>query len=113
MEMVESTDRDVSIVCVRGRVDASTAPAFEAKLLALIDAGAQRLVIDCAELDYISSAGLRVLLVAAKRLKPVHGHLALAAIQDQIKEVLDIAGFTSLLPIYTTRKAAAHALNVR
>jgi len=113
MDLVESKHRDVSIVGVCGRVDASTAPAFEQKLLALIDAGTQRLVIDCTDLDYISSAGLRVLLVAAKRLKSVHGHLALAAVQDPIKEVLDIAGFTSLFPIYTTRMGAAHALNVR
>jgi anti-anti-sigma factor len=99
----------VVVVGVRGRVDASNAATLEQRLLALIDAGERRLVLDAAQLDYMSSAGLRVLLVAAKRLA-ANGRLAIAALSDPIREVFDIAGFSSILTVYRTADEAVAAL---
>lgn len=110
MEIAETKHNDVVILGVTGRLDASSAGALERKMLGLIDAGTRRLVVDARDLDYISSAGLRVLLVAAKRLKAVNGTVALAALKGHIKEVFDIAGFSSVFPIHPDREAALAAL---
>ena len=104
MEISEAKSNGIVVVGVKGRIDASNASDLEHTLLALIGGGEWRLVLDFAELDYISSAGLRTLLVAAKRLG-AH-QLALAALKDQIREVLDIAGFSSLFQIYPSRQTA-------
>ena len=111
MEITESKRNGVVVLAVAGRLDASNTGVFEEKLLGLIAGGDTRFVIDCTRLDYISSAGLRTLLVAAKRLTPTGGKISLAALKDQIKEVFDIAGFSSIFLIHRTPDeaiAAAH-----
>lgn len=109
MEIVEAKKSGVVVLSVSGRVDASNAPTLEQKILAVIGAGEKRLVLDCAHLEYVSSAGLRVLLVAAKRLSS-DGKLGLAALNNQIRDVFDIAGFSSILQIYRTEDEAIAAV---
>lgn len=106
MEITESKRDGVVILAVAGRLDASNAGTLEEKLLALIATGTTRLVVDGSRLDYISSAGLRVLLVAAKRLTPTGGKISLSGLKDQIKEVFDIAGFSSIFAVYRTQDEA-------
>ncbi len=110
MEIRESKQEGVVIVALQGRLDASNAGDLEAKLLALLTAGEKRLVIDCSQLDYISSAGLRVLLVIGKRLLPAGGTIAPCALQPQIADVFDIAGLASVFSIYNTQDEALAAL---
>jgi len=110
MEITESKKNDVVILGLQGRLDASNAGTLEQRVLSLIADGTSRFVVDCARLDYISSAGLRVLLVAAKRLSPAGGTLALAALQASIKEVLDIAGFSSIFKVYRSADEAVAAV---
>lgn len=109
MELTESKKGGAVVLGLNGRVDASNAAVLEQRILALIDAGEKRLVIDCAQLQYISSAGLRVLLIAAKRLSD-SGQLALAALNHQIRDVFDIAGFSSIFQIYRTQDDAVAAV---
>jgi anti-sigma B factor antagonist len=111
MELVEAKQNGVVILGVQGRLDASNADTVEQRLLALIAAGERRLVIDCAQLDYISSAGLRVLLVAAKRLTATGGNIVVAALKEPIKEIFDIAGFAALFRVYRSQDEAAAALS--
>jgi anti-anti-sigma factor len=108
MDVTETRENGVAVVTLKGRLDAASAPAVEQKVLAVVGSGAGNLVLDCAELDYISSAGLRILLMAAKRM--ARGKLALAALKPQVRDVLDIAGFASLLSIHPTRAAAMAAV---
>ena len=109
MEIAESKRDGTVILGVEGRVDASNADVLEEKLLGLIAAGERQLVLDCARLDYISSAGLRVLLVAAKRLSPAGGRIAVCALQEQIKHIFEIAGLPSIFSIYATAGEAIAA----
>ena len=109
MEIAETKKNGVVVLGVDGRVDASNAAILEQKILAVIAAGENRLVIDCARLEYMSSAGLRVLLVAAKRLSNT-GKLGVAALNNQIRDVFDIAGFSSIFQIYRTPDEAVAAL---
>lgn len=110
MEITETRSNAVVIVAVTGRLDATNAHAFEERVLGLIEAGEMRLVVDCAQLDYISSAGLRVLLVAAKRLNATGGKIVVAALNDQIQQIFDIAGFSSMFQVYATRDDAVAAV---
>ena len=80
---------------INGRLDTTTAPELE-RFLAENLADADALVIDCAELIYISSAGLRVILSAHKRLK---GALTLKNVSELVMEVLEMTGFTDILVI--------------
>jgi anti-sigma B factor antagonist len=106
MDITEEKRGEVMLLGIKGRLDTSTARGLEEKLLASIDGGERRLTLDCSQLDYISSAGLRVLLLAVKRVKGVDGKIAFYALKDQIKEVFDIAGFSPLFPSFATQEEA-------
>ena len=82
------------------RLDSSTAPGFESELLGRIDAGAVAVLLDCSGVDYISSAGLRVILLAGKRLTAKGGRLALCALNEDCLEALRISGFDALFALY-------------
>lgn len=99
MEISQRTEGDAKILEVEGRLDSNTAPEFEETLFDAIRNGARKTIIDCESLGYISSAGLRVILKAAKELKRSDGRLVLCALQDYVREVFEISGFDSFLNI--------------
>ena len=99
MEVIEKRQDGISIVRLLGRLDSNTSPEFEEKLFEVIEDGERSVIVDFEKLDYISSAGLRVLLKAAKELKRSQGKIVLCSMKDYIKEVFEIAGFVSLFPI--------------
>jgi anti-anti-sigma factor len=106
MEITEERRVDVLILGILGRLDSTTSKSVEEKLVSAIEAGERRLVIDLSELEYISSAGLRVFLLAVKRMTAVSGKVALSSLKDPIKQVFDIAGFSSMLSIYGSPEEA-------
>jgi anti-anti-sigma factor len=110
MQIVEEKLGVVLAVALRGRLDAATSKAVEERLLGLIEAGEIRLVVDLAQLDYISSVGLRVLMLAAKRLRAAQGAIAVCALQPPVAQVFEIAGFTSIFRIFPSRGAAVEAI---
>lgn len=106
MDISEDRKADAVILALSGKLDATTAKNFEEKIFGVIDSGAQRLVIDLAQLEYISSSGLRVFLLAAKRLQGTQGKVVLCALKDHIRQVFDLAGFSSIFSIYSARDEA-------
>jgi len=96
----------VDLIVVNGRVDTNTAREFGETLNEQIDRGRNRLVVDMAGVEYISSAGLRELVSALKRTKQDGGDLRLAAPSDRVKEVLELAGLTTLFEVFDTQVAA-------
>jgi len=100
MEITQTLHGNLLILNLQGRVDAHTAKDFEAGLLPPIDRGQQQILVDCSRLDYISSAGLRVLLLAARKISAAGGKLALCSMKPSIKTVFDIAGFSSIFSIF-------------
>ena len=110
MEIVERKHGNVLTLSLRGRLDLSSSRAVEEKILSSIDAGEHRLLLDLAGLDYVSSIGLRVLVLAAKRLKPVGGRLATCALQPAIAKIFEIAGLGSVLLVRATREEAESEL---
>ena len=106
MEISEDRKADVVILALSGKLDATTAKTFEDKILAAINSGAQRLAVDLSQLNYVSSSGLRVFLLAAKQLQGTQGKIVLCALKDHVRQVFDLAGFSSVLSIYGSRDEA-------
>ncbi len=102
MDIKEEKRGEVRIVSLRGRLEASAAKDVEQRLLTLIDEGERCLVLDFSELSYISSMGLRVLILLAKELQRTKGSLVLAALSNHVYEIFKIAGFTSIFSICRT-----------
>lgn len=100
MEIREEKRGDIKIIGLNGRLDASTSPGVEERLMSLLNQGENRLLIDFSNLTYISSVGLRVLVSLAKNVQKTNGKLALAALNKHIQEIFTIAGFTSIFSIY-------------
>ncbi len=110
MEITKSDQGGVATVAINGRLDAVSAVDAEKEFSSLLEEGKDKMLIDLAGLDYISSAGLRVLLVVAKRIQQTGGKVALSNLADNVKEVFEISGFSSIFKIYDSNDEAAEFL---
>jgi anti-sigma B factor antagonist len=100
MEIIEEKQEDtISIFKLNGRLDSNTSQGFEKRIFDAIADGSKNMIVDFKDLDYISSAGLRVILKTTKALNREEGKIMLCTMQDYVKEVFEIAGFDSFLPI--------------
>jgi anti-anti-sigma factor len=106
MQIAEARVDGVVAVAPAGRIDTTTAPVLERHLLALVAAGDRRIVIDFSGVDYISSAGLRVMLLLARRVRDGGGRLALCAMGEAVGQVFQLAGFLPLFTVLDSRDAA-------
>jgi anti-sigma B factor antagonist len=110
MNLTEEKSGKVAVLRVEGRIDALTSPQLEATLLGIIQRGERSIVIDLAEVDYISSAGLRVLLIGAKQMRVSEGSICLASLQIGVKDVLASTGFMNLFRIFKSGQSALEEL---
>ena len=106
MEISEASSGGAKVLLLKGRLDTATVPIVEARLMPLIQPGA-RIVADNGAVNYISSAGLRLLLKAAKLARQADARFTLAAPQVPVREVLEISGFDKVLGIHPTVEEAA------
>ncbi|PTY05386.1 anti-sigma factor antagonist [Verrucomicrobia bacterium LW23] len=111
MELSESLSGKVLVLSIDGKLDGNTCPRLDAKILELMDRKVRSIVVDCSRLTYVSSAGLRVLLQAAKRLKAVGGTICLSSFQDQVREVFELSGFEAIFKVYDTSDAAVAGMS--
>jgi anti-anti-sigma factor len=95
------SDRPLVVAPAR-RLDSSSAPDFETELLGRIEGGARTVLLDFSAVDYVSSAGLRVILLAGKRLKAIDGRLALCGLSEDCLEAFRISGFDALFVLYAS-----------
>lgn len=112
MEITERRTADIVTLGLSGRLDTTTAKAFEETILGRIESGDRRFIIDLAQLDYVNSAGLRVFVLAGKRLDSANGKLVLCGFkktipyytlnrpQDPVREAFDVTGFSSIFSTY-------------
>jgi stage II sporulation protein AA (anti-sigma F factor antagonist) len=90
------------VVSLSGRLDTVTAPDYEKKFDELISREEINFVVDFDKLEYISSAGLRVILATSRRIKGKNGKIHLANIGGNVKEVFEMSGFAGIFPVYGT-----------
>ncbi len=109
MDLHEEQVDEVTALSVKGRIDSTTAPAFGQRLESVVTAPAGRLVVDFRELEYISSAGFRVLLVAAKRADEAGSRLVLCGLSGKVRQLFDLGGFLDLFAIAASRDDAVNA----
>jgi anti-sigma B factor antagonist len=101
MEIITSSYRHCDMVKIKGRVDSSTSPTLLEALNGIMEAGRYKIILDLSGIDFISSAGLRVLIATQKNCKRYNrGEVVLAAIPSNIHSALDLAGFVPLFKIF-------------
>ncbi len=110
MEISQEKSNDVAVITLKGRLNVTTTAELEKVFDKLFEDGETKVLVECRELEYISSAGLRALLSAAKQFKKVSGEIALSGLSQNVKQVFEISGFTSIFPIYATRDEALKSL---
>ena len=99
MNITTRTAEDVTIVAFQGNLDSNTSPQAQQALDAVLAGGAKKVAIDFTALDYISSAGLRILLGAAKKLQGAGSGLRLFGLNETVREVFEISGFATILQV--------------
>lgn len=109
MDLSEERLDDVTAIAVKGRIDSTTAAQFGQKIESVVASPSARLVVDLRDLDYISSAGFRVLLVAAKRADESGSRLVLCGLSSKVRQLFDVGGFLDLFAITATRDEAMAA----
>jgi anti-sigma B factor antagonist len=101
---------NVTIVALAGQLDSNTSPAAQVAVDEILASGVKKLAVDFTALAYISSAGLRVLLGAAKKLSAAGGELRLFGLNASVKEVFDISGFSTILAVFATEADAVRGI---
>lgn len=111
MEIEITRNNHIRIVKATGRVDSFTAPRLAEAFRQLLDERQYNLIFDMTNIDYISSAGLRVMIDVQKTCRQEQkGELALVGVQKRIYETLELAGFISLFKFYNTLDQALSSL---
>ncbi len=106
MQVQTSQTEGFTLVKVLGRIDSVTAKDFEAKIQPLVGNGTPKMIIDCSQMDYISSAGLRIFLTIHKTVVSKGGLVRLCCLQPSIMEIFDISGFSNIFPVYPDMASA-------
>ncbi len=114
MALASARFADTIVLSPTGRIDHETAEAFREALLAQIvtcTAGQDHVVLDLGGVDYIASAGLRALMLAARQAKAKGGRLVVGALQPVVKEVFDITRFALVLDVFPSVRDALAAVS--
>ncbi len=109
MEIQEESRGSLVVVAPSGRVDGFTSPELESRISGIIERGDHNVLLDCENMEYISSAGLRVILTSAKKCQKEGGKLTVCSLQPSCKSVMEVSGFLNMLEYHETRDAALAA----
>jgi len=106
LEITSEKHGKAMVISVRGQIDTVSAPALDKQISDLIARNEENLIADLSELDYISSAGLRSFLIAAKELKSRNGRLVLACPKPEVMKIFRVSGFSAILTICDSIESA-------
>jgi anti-anti-sigma factor len=106
MEIRSTQHNDITVVSIKGSLDANTSAEATAYLDAEIEDGHTKLVIDFSDVSYLSSAGLRVILGTTKKARGAGGGVRLAGAEGNIRRVVDVSGFSKVIKTFPTVKDA-------
>jgi len=113
LEITEKRTDQYTILKISGRLDAANSYDFENKMLKLIEDGVNTFLMDFSALDYISSSGLRVFLVSAKKIENTNGKIVIFAAKPNVKDVFQITGFSTLFPMFNSLEEAKKNLETK
>ena len=109
MRITEEDRGGVTVLRFEGRLDTNTAPEAQTELSRAIQGGGRKILIDFGALDYISSAGLRILLGAAKKLRGLDGSMRFCNLNETVAEVFEISGFDAIFQLHPSEDEAMEA----
>ena len=113
MDIQERRLADVTVLAAAGRLDLDASAAFQVRLVGLVDVlGGGKVALDFARLDYVSSVGLRALMVAAKKSRASGGKIAVAALTPVVREIFEISRFNFVIPVFADLRAALASMSV-
>jgi anti-anti-sigma factor len=113
MEIHDERIGDVHVVTAEGRLDGIYSSAFANHVGELIVGTNPKILIDFADIDFVTSAGLRAVLLLMKKAKAAGGAFALSGVNDQVREVLDVSGLADMFSIHPGRAEGIAALQRR
>lgn len=111
MEVSIKAHDSYTLVALKGRLNTTNFSELESKINDLITKGNHTILVDCEGLEYVSSSGLRVFLVALKTLKKLNGKFVLCNLQDEVLEVFEVSGFITIFDVCTTMNEAIGLCN--
>ena len=106
MDITVTEEGNVKVISIDGDLDTNTSPDAQAAFSSLLEQGASKVLVDLGKMNYISSAGLRVMLFVAKQLGTSGGELRICCLNDMAREVFDISGFSSILSVFASKEQA-------
>jgi len=106
MKIETRESQGIHIIAFEGNLDTNTSPEAESVINELIDTGKQKILVNFEQLNFISSAGLRVLLATVKKLNASNGELRICSLNATVQEVFDISGFVTILNVKNTEEEA-------
>ena|SRR5277367_6651033 len=111
MEISEQRRGDIIVLIPTGRINNDTSTSFQPKLLESVASPGSKVLIDFSSVEYISSAGLRALMMASKQSKAINGRLAVAGLTPMVKEIFAISRFSMVVQVFETTDEAIKALS--
>jgi len=102
MELTHDKKGENMIITIKGRLDAASAPVADTAIKKIMEEDCRRVLFNLDDLEYLSSGGLRVILGVAKEIKRNEGKLVLCSLNQFVKEIFEVSGFESLIPIEDT-----------
>lgn len=106
MNITESKAGEINIVSIEGRLDTTNYGELEHHLSSLTDNDEVQILLDLSKLEYISSSGLRILLMFLKKIKAAEGRFMLCSMSNDIKEIFEISGFINIFEIFDDQETA-------
>lgn len=106
MDIFEGKKGDWMILELKGRMDAITAPLVREKILLVIDQGEKMLLLDCLGLEYVSSAGLRVLFEAAFKIQDHSGKICCYGVNGNVRNIFNLSDMESEIPVFNSQEEA-------
>lgn len=104
MEAQVEEKGEVTVIRLEGRLDAHSAPQLEKQLQAIVDSGHFKFVLNFEKVEYLSSAGMRLMLAMSKKLKNLEGKLVACCMNEEVMDVIKMAGFNQVIDIYPTEE---------
>lgn len=111
MTIAEEKDGDLLVLKPAGKLDSDLSPELEEVLFGALDRGEKKVLVDMARISYISSRGLRVFLVGAKRAKAAGARIVVCSLQEFVKDVFRMSGFFQLLDAFDSALEAAESFD--
>ena len=111
MEITQKEENGIVSIVIKGRLDADSSPEAEKVVKNALGEQTDRILFDLGQMEYLSSAGLRVLLSAAKEMRRREGKIVLCSLNEFVKEIFEVSGFQSLIPITDTVESGIDVLS--